>query len=371
MSYPPPDNQPPQFPPPPPGSPPPGFPPPSLPDWSPYGPAPQGWGRPAYPLDLGRVFELTFSLFRFRWRSFLGATLIITVPLIGLSAIFQYLFSERLTLWFELFVQQTVAGRPFELLRLFPWDAFLLLFLTGVLTAIAAFVAQGAIVRLAANAYSGGQPSTSAAVGSALSRLPSLAAVLLIIELVTIAILAVGIGLAAALIFGSSGGGPVNPGPAVFVALIGFVAAFAGILFVSIRWSLAAQAVMLEGLGALGALGRSWRLVAGSTWRVFGYALVFGLVFGLIAIVISAVVTLVIAPEMLRPEASPRIDPLRSALSSAITSLISVLFAPFPAIGFTLLYFDLRWRRGDSVPMPGGGETSAGQAFAGQAPRYG
>ena len=56
-----------QFPPPPGEGPPPPF----------YTPNPAGG---YFPLDIGRVFGLTFSLFRFKWRTFVGIALIVMIP---------------------------------------------------------------------------------------------------------------------------------------------------------------------------------------------------------------------------------------------------------------------------------------------------
>jgi hypothetical protein len=68
------DEMPGRFPPPP-DSGPSWTPPPEGPDWQ--APTPRGF----YPLDISRVFELTFSLFRHRWRTLVGLALLVMVPL--------------------------------------------------------------------------------------------------------------------------------------------------------------------------------------------------------------------------------------------------------------------------------------------------
>ena len=40
-----------------------------------------------YPLDMGRIFELTFSLFRFNWRTFVVAALLVMIPVSALLAV--------------------------------------------------------------------------------------------------------------------------------------------------------------------------------------------------------------------------------------------------------------------------------------------
>ena len=49
-----------------------------------------------------------------------------------------------------------------------------------------------------------------------------------------------------------------------------------------------------------------------------------------------------------------------------LSSAISLVLAPFSSIVLTLLYFDLRWRHGERVPLPGGGETGGGETGGGE-----
>src|SRR5262249_60338781 len=60
---------------------------------------------------------------------------------------------------------------------------------------------------------------------------------------------------------------------AVVVAVFGSIAALVLTVWIWIRFSLAAPAVILEGAGPIAALRRSWQLVRGSWWRVFGISL--------------------------------------------------------------------------------------------------
>ena len=49
-------------------------------------------------------------------------------------------------------------------------------------------------------------------------------------------------------------------------------------IWLGFRWFSASYAVVIEGKGPIVGLGRSWNLVAGSWWRVFGIGLVFAIV---------------------------------------------------------------------------------------------
>ena len=60
----------------------------------------------------------------------------------------------------------------------------------------------------------------------------------------------------------------------VLVGVLGVLTTTVFAVIIEIRWSLALPVVMLERLGPKASLGRSWRLVRGSAWRVLGITLV-------------------------------------------------------------------------------------------------
>jgi Membrane domain of glycerophosphoryl diester phosphodiesterase len=105
-------------------------------------------------------------------------------------------------------------------------------------------------------------------------------------------------------------------------------------IYLAVRWTFAAQAVLLDKVRGAAALQRSSELTTGHWWRVFGVLLLAGLV----AVVVTAVVGL------------PFELGARSADSGALRLggliLVRTLTTPFLALMVTLLYFDLRARRG-------------------------
>jgi hypothetical protein len=70
---------------------------------------------------------------------------------------------------------------------------------------------------------------------------------------------------------------------AVLVGIGAFIAA----IWLAVRLGLAVPAIVLEGLGPIAAMKRSWQLVRGSWWRIFGISLLAGLVVALIALVLQ------------------------------------------------------------------------------------
>ena len=105
-----------------------------------------------------------------------------------------------------------------------------------------------------------------------IARVPAVIGVSLLVPLIAIAIwlpvAAIVIGLAAAKFTVA----------AVVVGIVGFVAALVATIWISIKLTLAVPAVVLEGARPVAALRRSWQLVQGSWWRVFGISLLAGIV---------------------------------------------------------------------------------------------
>ncbi len=65
------------------------------------------------------------------------------------------------------------------------------------------------------------------------------------------------------------------------MATIGFLFIVVPGVIVIVSFAVATPAIMIEGVGPFGGLGRAWRLVSGERWRVFGA--------GLLMIIITAV----------------------------------------------------------------------------------
>jgi hypothetical protein len=215
------------------------------------------------------------------------------------------------------------------------WASALVTIVAGTLTTVA--VAH-AVARLRV-----GQEATVAATfGAVLRRLgPTLAALVLytvaLVGLVLLAIVAFVIPLSLAP--GASAGGPL-----AFAAVLALAAVLVLTVFVSIRWTFWPQAVIVDQSGPVASLGRSWHLVAGSTWRVIGYALLFGLAAGILQGLIAQLGLIVV--DVLAPILQ---EPLQLVLSFTVNTLATLLLAPVVPVAMTLLYLDLRIRRGERL----------------------
>ena len=102
--------------------------------------------------------------------------------------------------------------------------------------------------------------------------------------------------------------------------------------------------------------------MSGSSWRVLGYLLIFGLVFGLVASLLTFVLTVIVNRQSLYRDGHGGDRSCAHGVVNFGGVLIGALLMPFPAIGMTLLYIDLRFRKGEPVPR--------GQGVVGRRARY-
>ncbi|MGH3081228.1 MAG: glycerophosphoryl diester phosphodiesterase membrane domain-containing protein [Gaiellaceae bacterium] len=97
-------------------------------------------------------------------------------------------------------------------------------------------------------------------------------------------------------------------------------------LYLLTRWILIIPVIVLEGRTAGESFGRSWDLVRGFAWNVFG----------VIVLTILILIGFRIALEII-------LFPLSDEIQSLLTELIAgTLATPFAALAWTLLYFRLR-----------------------------
>lgn len=140
--------------------------------------------------------------------------------------------------------------------------------------------------------------------------------------------------------------GSDNNGGVVALIVIGFivltVAFFVVVLWLMTRFALAPAAVVLEDVGVLGSITRSWRLTSGKqVWRIMGIRLLATMAVGTIASIVAFVIQSLLLLAL--PEDQFFIG---MALITGISSLVSaVITIPFSAGVDALLYIDQRIRR--------------------------
>lgn len=105
---------------------------------------------------------------------------------------------------------------------------------------------------------------------------------------------------------------------------IGFVLIVIPGLILLTFWSVGAPAIVVEGIGPIDAFGRSWRLVRGEAWPVFGVLILTFLIVLAVGVVLGAIGAAIGAGGLI----------VASILSAAVT-------APVYALAVSVLFFDL------------------------------
>lgn len=299
------------------------------------------------PMDLGQIVDAVIALYRRRWVLLLGLCAVLEVPATILSGLILLPLPARLDaiVGFDILDPPTtidpslvVAAPTFDQTMgiLGPiWLSALVSIIAGTLTTIAVVYA---VVRLRLGQGAG----VWGTFGAVLRRLPSIILAFAAYTVGLLILLALAVAAAALLL--SLSPGAVGGGPLAFAAILAFTAVLVATIFVSIRWTFWAQAVMIDATGPLGSLGRSWRLISGSTARVIGYALLFGLAAGIIEGLLAQLGLILVSAVsgVLSAEVS-------LVLRFAVSAISTLLLAPVVPVAMTLLYLDLRVRRGERI----------------------
>lgn len=278
------------------------------------------------PLGVGDVLDELFAVYRRGFKTFLGISVLVDVPI----AILYLPFVPAYVNFMEQMQQASGGtGNPGAFVSGYVgWG------LAVVPVVLLISVAQ--LLWLAATCYATsavylGQPLTvGGAYRLALGRFWPLVRLVLLgtIFFVSLIVLAIA--------------------PVIFPALlcISMPATFILGVYLLVKWSVAAPALVLEDqMGAAGALRRSWELVRGGWWRTFATFFVLTLLVGILQSLgsglseaLSALLQAVAAPgATFRPA-------WIAVIASLLASAVGVLWGPLLYIGLTLMYYDRRVR---------------------------
>ena len=306
---------------------------------------------------------MAFHLYRFGWRTFVAINLVAYIPVTIVTLVGSYATFGSIADWQSRVIGDGLAfPDAAQAMAAFPWSDFGILMLAGFLVGPITTLGGAALIDAISSAISGGRLSARKSWHAALGRLRSLVGLYLLLAIPTVA----GglLGVAVPLLRVMPGAFGITGGPVALLGLIVFVVVLFAVIYVLIRVSLAQQALMIENLSTADALRRSWSLIDSSMLRLVGWALLFGLIVGLIGILIgvtAAFVAGIVALMVEHPTLSSLANPaglgtfsLTFALvDTLISTIMGSLISPIATIGLTFLYFDLRRRRGDEVPVPG------------------
>ncbi|MBC7287712.1 MAG: glycerophosphoryl diester phosphodiesterase membrane domain-containing protein [Armatimonadetes bacterium] len=121
---------------------------------------------------------------------------------------------------------------------------------------------------------------------------------------------------------------------------MGFILCVIPGIYLAIALIFAVPVVVLEGLGAGAAIGRSMELVRGYWFHVFVTMLLLGLIVGIIQVGILWPVTFLITATL-----GTAFPVAANALTQLISALASMVLFPLTMAGLVIIYYDLRVRK--------------------------
>jgi hypothetical protein len=243
---------------------------------------------PLRPRTVGEILEAAFSLYGKHWKSLLQIVAIVIVPL----TLLQYLLGD--------IVAGSVTRDATGRIVATNGSALAASTLTSLLTLVIQQILIGAVAWAVAMVLIGRVPDARASYRFGYRRLWSILLVGILFVL------------------------------AVFAGLIALV--IPGII-IAVRFSVAIPALVVEGKRGTEALGRSWNLVRGRSWSVFGAFIVVGFLTGIVSGVLTAI-----------GGGNWFVTGLLAAVAGCITT-------PFTGLVIGLIYFDLRVRK-EQLDLP-------------------
>ncbi|MGW5335548.1 DUF7544 domain-containing protein [Streptomyces bauhiniae] len=309
-----------------------------------------GWGGPPpaakpgviplRPLSIGEILDGAISTMRAYWRTVLGISLTVAVLTELCALLLQGVLLKDTT--------STLSDpdvTPTEALRsLGSITAGALL--VGVVSVVGTIVATALLTTVTSRAVLGKPIHIGEAWRESRGQLLKLLGLLLLLGLITGGILVVGAlpGLVVGFVAGFDA-------PAVILLVLGILAAVAVMIWLTVRFSLASPALMLERQGVWKSLSRSAKLVQGSWWRVLGVQFLAGLIANMvswIAVIPFTVIAFAVNGEEMTALMGTGAQPAGWSflLITGIGSVIgATLTLPVKAGVTVLLYIDQRIRR--------------------------
>jgi hypothetical protein len=338
------------------------------PGWAPPPAAPKPGVIPLRPIAVGEILDGAFTSIRRNPKATIGiAAVVLTVSAVITTALEYSLLrqpalnssSQSLT---SAQVGQLLGSVGIAALVAIVLAIFVQLLLAGMLTAVIGRSVLGQRIT-PGEAWQIARPRLPALLGASVLAFLAVVGPWLVLALV-ITVLAVA-HAAGALV--------------ALVAVVGIIAALIFDVLLYIRFSMSAPVVVLERQGPAAALGRSWRLVRGSFWRVFGILLLTAIIVLIAASVLRLPFTIISGVFSSRGSSSPLggagfitaaagHPSLLALIIAAIGSIIAGAITQPVSAGVTvLLYVDLRMRREGldlALQTAASGGPAAGDEFA-------
>jgi len=306
----------------------------------PYGrpSAPKPGLVPLRPLNLGEILDGAFTAIRWNPKTILTSSAAVATVSAVFIAFVWYIVERRALTSVHVSGSSTPvsAAETVALVALGGLTIIVVVFanliLTGLLTVT---IGQGVLGR---------KETLASAWRAARPRIWRLIAMLLLASVFLVGGWLLGIGLS--VLFGALlAVGTHLRAVGILVGVVCGLTAWVFAVIVLVRWSVAIPVVMLERVGPLKSLGRSWRLVRRSSWRVFSILLLTEVIVGIANEIINVPFALASGGLSAFTAQTQQVNVGGLILTAVGQIIASTLTAPLLAGVIVLLYADLRMRR--------------------------
>jgi hypothetical protein len=286
-----------------------------------------GTPPPGRVMTSGDIFDRALWVYRRGFVILVAVAAVVQIPL----ALVEGIIGQRLESTVAAFSRLNgTQPTPEELTALFQ-DAFPALIAASLTIGLVSFIAglllSPALIVTIARIHHGERASVGDAYRAALRSAPAILVGSIVIGLAAAGLFAA-IVVAGILVVVVSR----DSGVAVFAILATFILSLFAVIYVTVRWAVWSQAVVLERRGPLDALGRSWQLVKGSMWRTLGITVVVGIVAGLAGAILGIIGGAVSSG-------------LPVGWRGVLPTVLGIFTVSWLPIVTTLLFLDLRARR--------------------------
>jgi hypothetical protein len=313
----------------------------------PYGAGPYGRPQapkpgiiPLRPLAIGDILDGAFTAIRWNAKTILGSSAIVAAISNVLLGVITYVIERNLL------TQVTfTSGQPATASQLGNLGGYLLALggATLIFTVLSNAVLTGVLTLAIGQGVLGKKETLGSAWRATWPRFWALLAAVLLPGLFVFG----GAGLAVAvLILIAFGLGAAHVlGLGIFIAVVGGITAVVFAIMIYVRWYVTIPAVMLEGVGPIRGMGRSWQLVRGSWWRTWWIGFLASLIAGIAGSIIKVPFSLAVGAGTFSVSSQPHVSLLAVTVTSIGGIIASTLTTPLIAGVTVLIYADLRMRR--------------------------
>lgn len=298
---------------------------------------------PLRPLDIMEIISGAFDSLRANPRAMFVPALLVMSVVGALTGVLTYVGSRAsFNTLDQIYADPTAASAD---VTVNPLATVLPSVLNAVLVATVTIVLTGLLIVAVSRSVLGRVATPGEVWARTRTRIWALFGQSILVSLISGAALTL-VAVAFVVLIVGLGGSILSDSPTglVLSLLLGFlllIGAFILGVFFWVRLSLASAALILENIGVIEGIKRSWTLTRNGFWRILGVLLLTSIIAGTVNAILSTVLTTLGALALM---AGPEAQAVALGVTSFASSVISAVILPFTAAVTALLYVDQRMR---------------------------